>query len=98
MDGPIDYRPAKSTSAAAEAALVLEAQGAAPVEINLSGAEPGKFQRYVLLLKGADAVLSVSGKEITSSPLSGASRGASRIGLRAKGGAAEFMNLYARDL
>ena len=96
----VDCRPAKAADGEqpAKPFVYLRGEGTDALAIPLTGSEAGKFQRYVITTKGTDVIVTVAGKEAgrsTIPPGFGSRRG---FGLLATGGAAEFMNLYIREL
>ena len=67
-------------------------------EVKLAGAEPGKYRRFVITVKGLDLTLKRDDKEVQrlTLPADAPARGA--FGLRDTGNAVDFMNLYVRHL
>ena len=64
----------------------------------LTGAEPGKYQRFMITVKGDELTVHLNGKEVQNLKLPATAPTRSALGLRDTGNALEFMNLYARDL
>lgn len=95
----VDFRPAKPAEGAqpASACLQVRGEGNRVVALSLAGAEPGKFKRYVLAVKGAQITMTQDGQQVGNATLP-SGQGRREVGLRSLGGPADFMNLYARDL
>jgi len=96
----VDCRPAKPTGTGSltTPALRLGDRAQGSVEIPLTGSEPGKYQRFILTVKGREAKLVLEGKEAGQFALPAENANANRLGLVATGGEVEFMNLYVREL
>jgi hypothetical protein len=93
----VDCRPLKPVAGKELATVVVSIGGRKGPQLNLTGAEPDKFSRFVVTVKGRELTLKRNGQEVKrwefpAAPAHGA------FSLRDTGGAAEFMNLYARDL
>lgn len=65
-------------------------------EIKLDGANAGKFQRYVVNVKGQTATVSRDGNEVGKVALAAGAPARSSLEIRAT--SADFFNLFARDL
>jgi hypothetical protein len=97
----LDYRPAKTPSGKEFAVPTVKLRGAdgKGMDAKLDGAEPGKYQRYVITVKGREVTVRRNDNEPQrlTLPADAPVRGA--LGLSdTGGGAVEFMNLYARGL
>jgi len=90
----LDCRPAKPAAGKELVTPVVFWRGA---EVKLDGATPDTYHRFTIAVKGQQMTVKRDGQETQRlTLLSNVSRGA--VGLRDAGGAAEFMNLYVRDL
>ena len=67
------------------------------VEVKLTGATAGTFQRFTVTVKGKEAVVKAGDTEVerVALPSDGPQRGA--LGLSDAGGAIEYFNLYVRE-
>ena len=76
----------------------LRSLGVKGVEVKLLGAKPDTYQRFAIKLEGRELSVKCNGQETQRLTLPSiiAVRGA--FGLSATGNAAEFMNLYVREL
>src|SRR4051812_1105534 len=68
------------------------------LDVPLTGAPIGKFQRFVITLKGREVLVSSGDKELARLKLSSSGSASRSLALRDMGSAVSFMNLYARDL
>ena len=96
----VDCRPAKPAGnhSFVTPAVQLRGHDGKGFELPLTGARPDQFQRFVITVKGRDVTLALDGKEPQHSELAADAPTRGQFGLSATAGAAEFMNLYARDL
>ncbi|HEY2952318.1 MAG TPA: family 16 glycoside hydrolase, partial [Verrucomicrobiae bacterium] len=91
----LDCRPARTEKAGEASAPAIQFRGA---EVKLTEAEPGKYQRFILTVKGRDVTVKRNDREAQhlTLPPDAPSHGA--FGLRDTGVALEFMNIYMRGL
>ena len=68
------------------------------VEAKLEGATPGSYSRFTITSKGREITLKRNDILIQNFTVGADTSTTDAIGLRATGGAVEFMNLYIRDL
>ena len=66
--------------------------------VALTGAEPGKSQRFIITVKGRNVTVKLNDQETQHVTLPADAPARGSFGLLDTGGAVEFMNLYARDL
>jgi hypothetical protein len=96
----LDYRPAKPSSGKELGVPTVKLRGVdgKGMDVKLEGAEPVKYQRYVITVKGREVTVRRNDNEPQrlTLPSDATARGA--LGLCDTGNAVEFMNLYARDL
>jgi hypothetical protein len=96
----LDCRPAKRAAGDAGGSPVVQVRGVdgKGIEVPLSGATAGNYQRFIITVKGQEVIVKRNDEQMQrlANPADGPARGA--LGLRDTGGALEFMNLYARDL
>jgi hypothetical protein len=96
----VDCRPAKPADGKSAVVPTIELRGVDDkgAIVKLEGATPGSYQRHVITVKGREVTVKRNDKETQRFmlPADAPARGA--FGLRDSGGAAEFMNLYVRDL
>jgi hypothetical protein len=91
----LDCRPAKTEQPAEAVTPAIEMRGS---ELKLTGAEPGRHQRFVITVQGREVTVTRNDKESQRLTLPAGSPARSGLGLQDTGSAVEFMNLYARDL
>jgi hypothetical protein len=91
----LDCRPAKTDKSVDTSVPAIQIRGS---EIKLTGAEPGKYQRFMVTVKGSEVAITISGKELPMQRLPADAPARAALGLQDTGSALEFMNLYARDL
>lgn len=97
----VDFQPPRATAGAKAAGAALMFRGAT---IELAGAEAGKFSRFTVTVRGAEARVrreepapsAVRAESVVALPAGAVARGA--LGLVATPGGGTFMNLHARDL
>lgn len=89
----LDCRPGKTDKQ--DSAVVLELRGN---EVKLADAEAGKYQRFVVNIKGREVTIKRNDKEVQKLTLPENAPARGTFGLRDMGVAVELMNLYARDL
>ena len=75
--------------------LVLRGRDGQGTELKLADAAPGKWTRFRVQTKGAEAIVLLGGKEIQRMPVS---PGRGEFGLKDVGAAVEFGNLHVRKL
>jgi hypothetical protein len=94
----VDCRPAKAAGDKSLATPAVQLRGSDNGEVKLEGATAGTAQRFIIGVKGNEVTVKRNDKEIQrfTLPANAPARGA--FGLRDTGTAAEFMNLYVRDL
>ena len=96
----LDCRPAPPVEGktAAVPTIVLRGDGGKGLEIKLEGAIPGRYQRFIITVKGRAMTVKRDDQETQrlTLPAEVPARGA--FGLRAVRGAVEFMNLCVREL
>jgi hypothetical protein len=91
----VDCRPARAEKTAEASPPAIQVRGA---EVKLTEAEPGKYQRFIITVKGREVTVNRNDRETQrlKLPPDAPVRGA--FGLRDTGVAVEFMNLYVRRL
>jgi hypothetical protein len=89
----IDCQPAKAAENTAPAAPQVFVCGMAAA-IKLTGAEPGKYQRFRIRVKNREVTIWLNDKETQRVTLSPNDPLAGPFGLANSGAAAQFMNLY----
>ena len=72
--------------------------GSPSVKVPLEGLEPGKWGRFTVVIKGRDVVVQRDGRETHRSVLPEGAPSRRSLGLLDIGAAAEFANLYVREL
>jgi len=94
----IDCKPAKGDGSSSKVApaVRLRAHDQSVQAIELPDAEPGKYQRYTLTVRGAEVVVRRDDREVRRVPVPDIGSARREFGVEAAGGA-EFMNLYARE-
>lgn len=96
----VDFQPAKPAAGetVASATAFVRARDGRGTPITLTGAEPGKYSRFIITVQGKTARVQREGQPAVDVPLgaNGPARGA--FGLAAGAGAGQFMNLHAREL
>jgi 3-keto-disaccharide hydrolase len=94
----VDCRPAKTAADKSVAIPTVQLRGAEGVQVKLEGTTGGNAQRFIIGVKDNEVTVKRNDKEIQRAtlPANAPARGA--FGLRDTGNAAEFMNLYVRDL
>ncbi|MBI3849302.1 MAG: DUF1080 domain-containing protein [Verrucomicrobia bacterium] len=96
----LDCRPAKPSDgkAAAVPSIQLRAGTGQGTTVNLEGATPANFQRFIITVKAREVIVKRNDKEKQqlTLPADAPARGA--FGLRDVGGGVRFMNLYGREL
>ncbi len=96
----VDCRPAKPAEgkAAVVPTIALRGVGGNGAKVQLDGATPGSYNRFVVTVKGREVSVKRNDQDTQRFmlPADAPARGA--FGLRDTGGAVEFMNLYVRDL
>ena len=68
------------------------------VEVKLSDAAAGNYQRYSITMKGGEIVVKRGGKESQRLNLPADAKATGSFGLKDDGAAMDFMNLYSREL
>jgi hypothetical protein len=91
----LDCHPTKTEKSGEVLTPSIEVRG---LQVKLSGAEPGGFQRFLVTVDGRNVTVKRAGKETQRLTLSPDAFTRGPLGLRDTGGSVEFMNLYARDL
>jgi hypothetical protein len=91
----IDCRPARTERLPAECVPVIELRGQ---ELKLVGAEPGKQQRFVIMVQRREIRVKLDDRERLQLALPKDAPARSPLGLRDTGVAATLMNLYVREL
>jgi hypothetical protein len=96
----LDCRPAKPAEGKSAAVPTIEVRsvGGKGSEIKLAGAIPGTYQRFIITVKGREVTVKRTDQETQRLTLPAATPARGAFGLRAVGGAVEFMNLSVRDL
>ena len=94
----VDCQPPKSGQPAGTPTLVVRTSEGQSAEVALAKGQPGAYRRYVLTVRGSDAVLLSDGAEIVRVPFPRDRGGPYRFGLNAGRAGSEFMNIYVRDL
>ncbi len=92
----IDCRLAPVATNAPAPAVPRVVLGDGGTEIELTGAEPGKYHRFAITVARDGITVSRDETTIATLPARSGATEARPLGLRATAGAAEFMNLYAR--
>lgn len=89
-----DCRPARPAEGGALVPPVVVARG---VEVALTDAEPGAYQRYRVTVGDAEIVVFRGERESRRIALPAGAERSGPLGLRDVGAASEWMNLYARE-
>lgn len=94
----VDCRIGKVAEGQTPAIPEVRVGGRKGATLKLAGAEPDKYSRFVITMKGRELVLKRNDREIQrlELPVDAPTRGF--FGLRDIGGAVDFMNLYVRSL
>jgi hypothetical protein len=94
----LDCQLSKTSDSGAIAMPLLSwgSSTAESAQIPLTGTARGKYQRFILTIKGGRATLTLDGKSVHQT--AGPSSTGNHLGLTATSGAADFMNLYVREL
>jgi hypothetical protein len=96
----LDCRPAKPAEGKElpTPMIALRGVGGKGTAVRLEGATPGNYQRYIISVKGREVSVKRNEQEVQRVTLPADSPNRGAIGLHDTGGAAEFMNLYVREL
>lgn len=96
----VDFQPAKPAVGAgmAVATAFVRGRDGRGTPIPLTGAEPGKFSRFTVTIKGQTARVQREGQPAVELPLGANPPARGAFGLAAGAGAGQFMNLHAREL
>ena len=89
-----DCRPSKPAEGKTVTTPTVVVRG---VEVTLTDAVAGNYQRYSITVKGREVVVKRGDKESQRVPLSATAKARAPIGLRDNGDGMELMNLYARE-
>jgi hypothetical protein len=95
----VDFQPAaknQNPDTAPQTATVLLRSGSTPVA--LSGAQPGKFSRFVITVRGREVVITRDGETSTTLQLPANAPVRGQLGLASSSAAGVFMNLHVRAL
>lgn len=87
-----------ATNAATVPVLRLRSSEAKAAEVRLESTRPGAYQRFTITVRGAQVVVLRDGQEIQRLVLPPEVPVRGALGLRDNGAAADFMNLFAREL
>ncbi len=94
----LDCRLAKAAEGATPVIPEVRVRGRTGPALKLSGAGPDKFSRFVITVQGRELTVKRGDREIQRLELPSDAPTRGFFGLSDSAGAAEFMNLYARDL
>ena len=94
----LDYRPDKSAAGMPEPAICLRGNEQPAARVVLAQAEPGKYQRYIVTIRGKEIILNRNGEELARTTVTANAPAQGPLGLYPAGNAAEFMNLFVRNL
>ena len=96
----VDCKPAKPGENGPQQPPAVRLRGAGPAgfKVELGGAEPDRYQRFSITLRGRGVIVRRDEQEIQRLELPEAAPARGGFGLDALGTPAEFMNLYAREL
>ena len=96
----VDCKPVKPAAGGEDVvpALLLGGKDGVGFEIRLEGATAGKYQRFIVTVKGRDVTVMREGHEARHFNLTAGAPQRGSLGLRDTGTSVEFTNLYARDL
>jgi hypothetical protein len=91
----LDCSPGKAKEGKETSPPAVLVRGA---EVKLGGAEPGKYKRFIITVKGLDVTVKRDGQEVQRLALPADAPARGGFGLRDTGMATDFMNLYVREL
>lgn len=91
----VDVKPGKAATGDAVPTLLVRGRDGKGTELKLTDAAPGKWNRFRIQTKDAEAIVLLGEKEVQRVPVA-AGQGA--LGLKDTGAAAEFGNLHVRRL
>jgi hypothetical protein len=96
----VDYQPPKASDGETlqPASVLVRGANQAGTRIPLTGAEAGKFSRFIITVQGSTVRVLREGQPPTEVTLAGGAPARGRFGLAPTASSGVFMNLHARNL